>query len=137
MHGFKMSAESWSPTWNELRGRGHRVVAMDLPGHGASGFTPEAIGLEALCDDLRAALDHLEVSEGVLVGHSLGGFLAIRYLLDHPAHAARRLPLGFACVACTAGDWPTLVGGKGGNWHGDLLMSTGLFDLLMSAPSRY
>lgn len=131
IHGFKMHALSWALVWNELRTLGHRVIALDLPGHGQSTLSQEALVLSSLSSDIRNVLDFFEVVDGALVGHSLGSFIAIRYLLDYPDHAQERASLGFACVACTAGNWQYFIGGAGGNWHGNLLMTTGLFDLLM------
>lgn len=132
VHAFKMNALTWSLVWNELRSRGHRVIALDLPGHGESNVgNGEGLSLGSLAEDLRVVLDHLNVSNGALVGHSLGGFISIQYLLEYTSHAAQRLPLGFVCVSCTAGGWHRLVGGAGGNWHGNLLMASGIFDFLM------
>eukprot|EP00933_Yihiella_yeosuensis_P027937 TRINITY_DN2174_c2_g2_i1.p1 TRINITY_DN2174_c2_g2~~TRINITY_DN2174_c2_g2_i1.p1 ORF type:complete len:241 (-),score=30.04 TRINITY_DN2174_c2_g2_i1:155-877(-) len=116
--------------WNEARKRGHRLIAPDFAGHGESSISDGAITLSSMSDDIYHVLEHFDVSQGALVGHSLGGFLAIQYLLDHPGHAAQRLPNGFSCIACTAGNWSYFLGG--GNWHGELLMKTGIFDFLMS-----
>ncbi|CAE8686672.1 unnamed protein product [Polarella glacialis] len=129
VHGFKMSVKIWTLMWSDLRQRGHRVIAPDLAGHGESDPL-ENLSPEALASDLRRVLDFFEVSEGVLVGHSVGGLIALQYLLDNPAHAAQRLPLGFACIACTAGNMNELAGGVFSNWN-KVLLSSGFFDFLM------
>ncbi|WP_405558467.1 alpha/beta fold hydrolase [Streptomyces sp. NBC_01171] len=43
-----------------------------------------------MAQDYLAVLEHFDVRDGVLVGHSMGGFLALRAVLDHPG-VARRL----------------------------------------------
>ncbi|CAK0873906.1 unnamed protein product, partial [Prorocentrum cordatum] len=134
VHAFKMSALTWSPVWNELRNRGHQVLALDLAGHGQSNLSKEALELVSLSSDIRHVLDHFDVRNGGIVGHSLGGFLAMMYLVEHASHALQRVPLGFACLACTGGHFGHFIGGAGGNWHGNLLMTTGIEDAHGESP---
>jgi len=61
----------------------HRVVAMDLPGHGRSGAARESWTIESLGADVAALVEHLELPKVVLVGNSLGGPVSLE--------AARRL----------------------------------------------
>ena len=70
--------------WDELLGRGYRVIAFDQRGHGRSTIGSAGIGSETMAADDAAVLDHFDVHDGVLVGHSMGGFVAIRAVLDHP-----------------------------------------------------
>mmetsp|Transcript_133749 Transcript_133749/g.415995 ORF Transcript_133749/g.415995 Transcript_133749/m.415995 type:complete len:342 (+) Transcript_133749:30-1055(+) len=135
VHGFKMTAVTWSPVWNMLRDKGHRVIAFDLPGHGESELCEGALAVESISEDIRRVLDHFEVEGAAIAGHSLGGFFALNYLLEHTEHSRRRTSLGFVCISCTAGNWRHFIGGTGGNWHGNLLMKSGLFDLLMQSDS--
>jgi lipase len=65
-----------------------QVVAPDLRGHGES--LPEAPwNLETHVDDLVAVLDHLQWDSTDVIGHSLGGNLAIRLLAAHPKRVRR------------------------------------------------
>ena len=61
----------------------HRVVAMDLPGHGRSGANRETWTIPALGADVAALVEHLALTRVVLVGNSLGGPVSLE--------AARRL----------------------------------------------
>ncbi|WP_235065795.1 alpha/beta fold hydrolase [Mycobacterium sp. 012931] len=70
-------------------GPGLRVIAFDQRGHGRSTLGAEGIGSEPMADDLAAVLQHFDIRDGVLVGHSMGGFVSIRALLDHGALAQR------------------------------------------------
>jgi pimeloyl-ACP methyl ester carboxylesterase len=82
IHGAGMSACSWT---NQLRGLapGLRVVAMDLPGHGASDAKPDA-GLEDYADAASRLIDALGVGPVFVAGHSLGGAVALTLAARRP-----------------------------------------------------
>jgi pimeloyl-ACP methyl ester carboxylesterase len=61
---------------------GHRVVAYDARGHGASSPAPEYT-YEALAGDLLAVLDDRGLERAVLVGASMGAHTIVRFALDH------------------------------------------------------
>jgi pimeloyl-ACP methyl ester carboxylesterase len=71
----------------------HRVVTLDLAGHGESGREREAWSVLGLAGDVEAVVDELGLERVVLVGHSMGGPVSLE--------AARRMPgrvLGVACI---------------------------------------
>lgn len=71
VHGITERGTSWDPVVERLGD--HRVVTMDLRGHGGSG-TAERYDLEVMAGDAVAVIDHLGLGDAVhLVGHSLGG----------------------------------------------------------------
>ncbi len=71
VHGITERAESWRPVADRLA-RDHRVIALDLRGHGASGAA-ERYDLEAMAHDVVAVIAACGVEQPHLVGHSLGG----------------------------------------------------------------
>ena len=80
LHGAGCSLAHWlliAP----LLAKQHRVVAMDFRGHGLSEAGPWSI--EALMDDVEAVCHHYGFSNAALVGHSMGGVLAILYAAGH------------------------------------------------------
>jgi pimeloyl-ACP methyl ester carboxylesterase len=81
LHGLGGTLLHWDEVASLLTGS-HRVVAMDLRGHGLSGDGPWE--WEAVLDDVRAVVDHLGLDEPLVVGHSLGGMVAVRWALRHP-----------------------------------------------------
>jgi pimeloyl-ACP methyl ester carboxylesterase len=94
-HGSGMSARSWV---NQLHGHPAtlRMIAVDLPGHGESDPTPAASVEEyaAVVGDVLAAL---ECGPVVVVGHSLGGSIAIALAAQRPA-LVRGLVLIASCL---------------------------------------
>jgi len=100
-HGYTARIWEWNLVWDELQDRGFRVIAFDQRGHGLSTLGSDGIGSEQMAADIAAVLKHFDVRDGVLVGHSMGGFVSIRAVLDHP-DAAQRLR-GFVPFATWAG----------------------------------
>ncbi|MFF7976188.1 alpha/beta fold hydrolase [Streptomyces sp. NPDC007905] len=100
-HGYGVSLLEWNLVQDALVVRGHRVIVFDQRGHGGSTVGSDGIGSGPMARDYLAVLEHFDVQDGVLVGHSMGGFLAIRALLDHPG-VGRRLR-GLVLFATWAG----------------------------------
>lgn len=90
-HGYAMTSMSWNLVADRLLADGYRVIAFDQRGHGESTVGADGMGSAPMAGDYRAVLDHHDVSDGVLVGHSMGAFLALRYLIDHADHAQTHL----------------------------------------------
>lgn len=83
VHGWCCNRTFWRNQLDAFA-KDHRVVAIDLPGHGGSGRVREGWSVAGLGADVRAIVDALGLSGVVLVGHSLGGPVALE--------AARLLP---------------------------------------------
>ena len=101
VHGYTADALEWNVVWDQLLARGYRVIAFDQRGHGRSTLGSDGIGSRLMGDDVAAVLEHFDVRDGVLVGHSMGGFVSIRAMIDHP-ELVRRLR-GFVPFATWAG----------------------------------
>jgi proline iminopeptidase len=68
---------------------GHRVVYYDHRSNGRSGRPAiETLTIEQAADDAAALLDHLDVAQAVVCGHSYGGFIAQEFALRHPDRLA-------------------------------------------------
>lgn len=72
----------WQQNLPELA-RHVRVIAPDLRGQGLSGKPNHGYTIKQLASDLNELLEHLEVHDTVLLGYSLGGFVALQYLADY------------------------------------------------------
>ncbi|WP_285557663.1 alpha/beta fold hydrolase [Actinoplanes regularis] len=75
LHGLGDDERDWHTVLPALADR-HRVYALDLRGHGRSSH-PGRYSFELMRDDVLGFLDAVEVERGVLVGHSMGGTVAI------------------------------------------------------------
>jgi pimeloyl-ACP methyl ester carboxylesterase len=62
----------------------HRVVAPDLPGHGASEMADGPLDTDHMVAWLDALIEHTCLSQPTLVGHGLGGAIAVRFAIAHP-----------------------------------------------------
>jgi len=87
IHGLHSSAAlNWQlpGLFTELT-KDHQVVAVDLPGHGQSDKpgNDDAYGLQ-LVEDVALLLDHLRIEKAHIVGYSLGGMVAAKFLAKHP-----------------------------------------------------
>ena len=80
LHGLGGNAGLWAPTLPALAG--HRVLAWDMPGYGAS--PPVEPGFPALADALGRMLDAAGVERADIVGHSIGGMVALEFALAAP-----------------------------------------------------
>lgn len=82
LHGLLGSARNWRTVAGDLSSR-FEVFAVDLRGHGDSPHHPD-IDYDLMEADLLAWLDARRLEKVVLVGHSMGGKLAMRFACDHP-----------------------------------------------------
>jgi pimeloyl-ACP methyl ester carboxylesterase len=90
LHGFCLSQASWERQIDHLLRRydgAVRVISYDHRGHGSSGQAPmSSYRIEQLADDLAQVLTARRVSGPLtLVGHSMGGMVALCYLARRPA----------------------------------------------------
>lgn len=83
IHGFGGDADRWLFTQQPLSAKAS-VYAVDLPGHGQSTKTVRDGSVAALAAVVAGFLDAVGVSSAHLVGHSLGGAIALKTALDHP-----------------------------------------------------
>jgi pyruvate dehydrogenase E2 component (dihydrolipoamide acetyltransferase) len=87
IHGFGGDLLSWQ--FNQAAWAEHRpVVAIDLPGHGGSSKQVPRGDVASLAGMVAAAMDALEIARAHLVGHSLGGAIALQLALDSPSRVA-------------------------------------------------
>jgi pimeloyl-ACP methyl ester carboxylesterase len=83
LHGITESRGSWDPLIGPLA-RGHRVVAVDLRGHGEFDRHPPYDVL-TMAADVHAVVDAAGAGDPLLVGHSLGGAVVTVYAAAYPA----------------------------------------------------
>ena len=83
LHGFLEELSMW----NELTAhfeKSHRVVSLDLLGHGATGNLGYIHSMEAQADIIKFLLDRLGIDKCVVIGHSMGGYAGLAFAEHHP-----------------------------------------------------
>jgi pimeloyl-ACP methyl ester carboxylesterase len=86
VHGLGSDMRVWSANLSALAG-GHRVVALDLPGFGRSAKPRRVHTLARYVAFLRTLIEQLG-GRAVVLGHSMGGQIALRLAIDHPERVA-------------------------------------------------
>ena len=89
IHGSWHGAWCWYKIVPRLQYAGHRVLAIDLPGHGKDGTPPGKVTMQDYVDCIGRAIDEMQ-EPVVLVGHSRGG-IAITQAAEAHAEKIRRL----------------------------------------------
>jgi len=83
LHGWGVDSTTFWPLMETLNGQG-RLITLDFPGFGKSGFPPEAWGTREYAGMVCQLLDQLATGPCVVVGHSFGGRVAIRLAHEWP-----------------------------------------------------
>jgi 3-oxoadipate enol-lactonase len=94
VHGLGGTARDiWKHQLPELATE-FRVVAFDLRGSGASDVTPGPYTIDLLVDDLRALVETLDIGRVAVVGHSMGGAIALGYAARFPGDVSAVVGVG-------------------------------------------
>jgi pimeloyl-ACP methyl ester carboxylesterase len=113
VHGYTLRVAVWTLQFERWPARGTRVVAYDQRGHGQSTVGAAGLTAASMAADLRTVLEHLDLRDVVLVGHSLGGMVVEQLAIDHPevvSERVRRLVLLSTAARGTAWAGSRLVG---------------------------
>lgn len=82
MHGNGRDRRDWEPVLSFLKKR--RLIRIDFRGHGGSAVPKDRFTVEDLADDIIHLADECWLGRVDLVGHSLGGMIALLLLRNHP-----------------------------------------------------
>jgi non-heme chloroperoxidase len=80
IHGYPLSGRGWDKQVPALLEAGHRVITYDRRGFGNSSQPAVGYDYDTFAADLHTLLEHLDLHDAVLVGHSMGTGEATRYL---------------------------------------------------------
>jgi len=106
LHGKNFAANYWEQTAKDLSAAGYRVIMPDQIGFGKSSKpTNIQYSFQLLAQNTKAILDELNITKINVLGHSMGGMLAIRFALMYPELTEKLIledPIGLE-------DWKTVV----------------------------
>lgn len=101
-HGIALTLGEWNLVTDLLVAGGFRVMAFDQRGHGQSTIGTDGISAPVMAADLAAVLEATATTDAILVGHSMGGFLALEAIMEVPG--VRERLAGLVLVASFAGN---------------------------------
>jgi non-heme chloroperoxidase len=93
IHGWPLSKEMWEYQIDDLVDAGFRVIKYDRRGFGKSSKPWNSYDYDTLTQDLNAILEGLDLRDAVLIGFSMGGGEAVRYLNRYGAERVSKLVL--------------------------------------------
>ena len=88
IHGFGAALDWWDAITPELA-RNHKVIRLDLIGHGGTEAPGSGYAIERQAALVKAVLDKLGISRTVVVGHSMGGEVATAFTVANPESVER------------------------------------------------
>ncbi len=88
IHGVGMQSAAWGPQITEL-GKTHRVIAVDMPGHGGSSPIAPGSDLRDFVAWFHDVVQTLQVGPVSVAGHSMGALIAGGFAVDHPELTTR------------------------------------------------
>jgi len=83
IHGYAFSGRAWDRQVPALLAAGYRVITYDRRGHGRSSQPATGYDFDTFAADLHALLEHLDLRDAVLAGHSMGTGEVARYLASY------------------------------------------------------
>ena len=87
LHGYLEAKEVWQPLTSILSGE-FRIIAVDLPGHGASGIAGEVHTMDLMAEAVSEVMKDAGIDRALMTGHSLGGYVALAFADKYPEKLA-------------------------------------------------
>ncbi len=91
IHGWPLDADMWEYQAVPLAEQGFRVITYDRRGFGRSSQPWTGYDYDTMADDLKMVMDTLAVEDALLVGFSMGGGEAARYMSRHGGHGVSKV----------------------------------------------
>jgi len=102
IHGWPLSDEMYEYQYNDLINKNFRAIGITLRGFGKSDKPYSSYNYDVHAKDIKNVLNKLEITDAVLVGFSMGGSIAIRYVSeDNGAHVSKLVLCGAAAPIWT------------------------------------
>lgn len=79
LHGFLESSTMWEMLIPKLSKK-NKVITLDLPGHGNSGYISETHTMELMAEVVNTIMENLNITRANFMGHSMGGYVILAYV---------------------------------------------------------
>lgn len=104
LHGLFGSGRNWGSIARTLSGHGYKVFCVDLPNHGSSPWTDSPVDYTSMAGDIMRWMDRNGLQKATVLGHSMGGKIAMTAALSHPDRINRLLVVDIAPVEYGSGE---------------------------------
>ena len=101
LHGLFGISDNWVSFGKKIADLGYEVFIPDQRNHGRSPHSP-AFNYLALVDDLFEFIDEHELEDAVILGHSMGGKVAMRFVLENPEYVSKLIVVDISMRAYAA-----------------------------------
>jgi pimeloyl-ACP methyl ester carboxylesterase len=98
LHGFMESARIWR-SFSENLSTKFKVIRINLPGHGKSSVHSDNHSMEFMAEAVKVVLDAEKVTKAMIVGHSMGGYVALAFAELHAPMISGLVMFNSICFA--------------------------------------
>ena len=98
LHGFLESSTIWKNVVSALK-ETHQIIAIDLLGHGKTEKLGYIHSMETMAETVHAVLSELKVEKASIIGHSMGGYVALAFAEKFPQQLEKLVLLNSSTVA--------------------------------------
>ena len=98
LHGFLESSTIWKNVVSAFK-ETHQIIAIDLLGHGKTEKLGYIHSMETMAETVHAVLSELKVEKASIIGHSMGGYVALAFAEKFPQRLEKLVLLNSSTVA--------------------------------------
>lgn len=97
LHGLFGMLDNWRSIARMLEGN-YQCILVDLRNHGRSPHHEE-MNFQVMAADIKELMDDLDIDEAIIIGHSMGGKVAMQFAIDHPDRVSKLIVIDIAAKA--------------------------------------
>ena len=136
LHGSFGAIELFTEQAEVLLAHGRQVIGVDLQAHGRTLAVERPMRFETMADDIAGLISFLGLEQADVLGFSLGGGVALRIAIQHPAKVGRPVLVSTPCRR--SGWYPEMVAGMAqiGPQFAEMMMRTPMYELYARLAPR-